>query len=166
MLGSEQTLCRGLRSSGISLAKHPLAYPNTWEKRVMTRSISMVWALGAAAIIGMAGCNQAKSPDAVQRDVNKAESSGESQVARAEQSEARTDERQESHVASAVDSANSAEVNAAVDTAVAQAEADNKVQLAKCESLGGAQQKACRDQANALLDAAKTKAKEIKSGRE
>jgi hypothetical protein len=132
----------------------------------MGRSTSMFWALGAATILAMAGCNQAKSPDSVQGDVNRAEASGAKQVARAEDSEARTDQRQESRVASAVDKANAQEVDAAVDTALAQAEADTRVALAKCEALAGDQQKACRDPANGQLDIAKSKAKAIKSGQD
>jgi hypothetical protein len=112
----------------------------------------------------VAGCNQAKSPETVQKDTARAEESGAKEVARAEASESKIDARQENNVASAVDTANSKVDNASVDTAVAQAEADSKVALAKCEALAGDQQKACRDQANSQLEVVKARAKAVKSG--
>jgi hypothetical protein len=129
----------------------------------MARTWKTTVALGVISLLAIAGCNRAKSPDAVQQDVTRAEQSGAKEIARAEQSEAKTDAKQESNVASAVDSANSKEGSASVDTALAQAEADNKVALAKCESLSGDQQKTCRDSANAELDVAKAHAKAIKA---
>lgn len=120
-------------------------------------------ALGLVMLLTLAGCNQAKSPDTVQKDTARAEESGSKEVARAEEKEAKVDARQENKVESTVDSANSKVDAAGVDTAVAQAEADNKVALAKCESLAGQQQTACRDAANARLDLAKARAKEIKA---
>jgi hypothetical protein len=45
---------------------------------------------------------------------------------------------------------------------VTQAEGENKIALARCESLAGDAQKACRDQANAQLDLVKQRAKALK----
>jgi hypothetical protein len=120
-------------------------------------------ALGIVALLALAACNQAKSPDTVQKDVNKAEDSGAEKIVRAEDKEAKVDARQDSKVESAIDSANSKTGAASVDTIVAQAEADTRVALARCEALAGAQQKACRDEANAQLDLVKARAKEVKS---
>ena len=119
--------------------------------------------IAALGIFMLAACNQAKSPETVQEDVSHAEVSGGKEVARAEQKEANTDSRQDNKVAAAVDSAASTEVDAAVNTALAQADADKKVALAKCEALGGDQQSACRREAKAQYDLAKARAKEIKS---
>jgi hypothetical protein len=119
--------------------------------------------LGVIALSVIAGCNQAKSPDRVQSDVTRAQESGAKDVARAEAQEAKTDAKQDDRVGSAVDSANAKITGASVDTALAQAEADNKVALAKCEALAGDQQKTCRDTANAQLDLVKSRAKEIKA---
>jgi hypothetical protein len=50
-----------------------------------------------------------------------------------------------------------------VDSAVTEAEGETKIALAKCEALEGDAQKACKDTANAHLDAVKEKAKAAKS---
>ena len=111
----------------------------------------------------LAACNQAKSPDAVRRDMNSATESGSKQIADAQRREARTDAAAEADAQRAVDQANAREMDAAVNTAVTQAEAENKVELARCESLQGERQRACRDQANARLNMARAQAKGIKS---
>lgn len=54
-------------------------------------------------------------------------------------------------------------VGAVVDSAVTQAEGETKVALAQCEALDADAQKACKDKANAHLDAVKAKAKAAKS---
>jgi hypothetical protein len=46
---------------------------------------------------------------------------------------------------------------------VTEAQGDTKVALAKCEALEGDAQKACKDKANAHMDAVKEKAKAAKS---
>jgi hypothetical protein len=54
-------------------------------------------------------------------------------------------------------------VGAIADSAVTQAEGETKITLAKCQALEGDAQKACKDEANARLDAVRTKAKAAKS---
>ena len=58
--------------------------------------------------------------------------------------------------------ANAREARAAADDAVTQAEGENRIALAKCESLADDAQKACKDQANAQLDLVKQRAKALK----
>jgi hypothetical protein len=129
----------------------------------MNRVRSVAMGVAIVGLLVLAGCNQAKSPETVQQDVSKAQETGSQQVASAEQKEAKTDAQQDGKVASAIDSANAKTGDASIDTAVAQAEADNKVALSKCEALSGDQQKACRDSANAQLEQAKARAKAIKA---
>jgi len=127
----------------------------------MKRTYLLSAVIGLAAVLS--ACNQAKSPESVRRDMNSAAESGSKRVADAQRSEARTDASAEADAQRAVDRANAKEMDAAVNTAVTQAEAENKVELARCESLQGESQRACRDQANARLNMAKAQAKGIKS---
>ena len=54
-------------------------------------------------------------------------------------------------------------IDAVADSAVTEAEGETKIALAKCQALEGDAQKACKDQANAHLDAVKAKAKAAKA---
>jgi len=108
----------------------------------------------------VAGCNQAKSPSEVARDVNsasqqadarsaKAEEKAESKVA-SEQKDVHSAQREEQHVAAVQ----------AQDVAKTEAEGARKVALAKCEALSGNRQQACKDRANADYDMRIAQAKE------
>jgi hypothetical protein len=117
------------------------------------------------AMLALAGCNKAESPDKVASDVAKATESAEKKDARAEERAEKTDAAVTNDLSKDVDKANDKEVRAAADDAVIQAEGENKIALAKCEALAGDAQKACRDQANAELDMVKQRAKALKSDR-
>jgi hypothetical protein len=117
------------------------------------------------AMLGLAGCNQAKSPDTVASDVAKATDSAEKKDAKAEERAEKTDAAVTNDLSKDVDKANAKEVNAAANDAVTQAEGENKIALAKCEALTGDAQKACKDQANSELDMVKQRAKALKSDR-
>ena len=121
--------------------------------------------LGATLFAAMmlSGCNQAKSPNTVQRDVANANASADKEAVKAENREARVDASANDKLAAAEDKADTQKADAAADTMVAEAEGANKVALAKCEALSGQAQSACRDQATAALDMAKAKAKRIKA---
>ena len=54
-------------------------------------------------------------------------------------------------------------VDASADAAVTRAEGNYKIAAAKCESMAGDAQKACKDEAAAALDMAKAKAKALKA---
>jgi hypothetical protein len=121
-------------------------------------------ALLASALLGVSACNKAESPDTVQADIAKAKSA-------AVEENAKADEKQKQVEAEAVKDRADAEakvadkrVGALVDSAVTQAEGETKVALAKCEALEGDAQKACKDTANAHMDAVKAKAKAAKTG--
>jgi hypothetical protein len=125
----------------------------------MLRSIGY-FAVTAAAAALLAGCNQAKSPSEVAKDVNaashtaaertdKAEEKAAAKVAD-EQKDVRSEQRDAQHVAAVQ----------AQDVAKAEAEGAQKVALAKCQALGGDRQQACKDQANAAYDLRVAQAKQ------
>ena len=123
---------------------------------------NFLWAVVGASLLALAGCNQAKSPEKVDADVAKATADAQQRNERAEQGAERTDAAVTKDLANDDDKANAREARAAADDAVTQAEGENKIALARCESLAGDAQKACRDQANAQLDLVKQRAKALK----
>lgn len=123
----------------------------------------IIWALAAGTVLALVGCNNAKSPASVQNDVAKASDSAAEKDAKAAKKEADTDASAGKDVGSAEQKADSRTASAAADTAVTEAEGENKVALAKCEALSGDRQQACKDKANAALDMAKAKAKQMKA---
>jgi hypothetical protein len=125
---------------------------------------SFLLSAAVAAMLVLAGCNKAESPDKVASDVAKATESAEKKDARAEERAEKTDAAVTNDLAKDVDKANDKEVRTAADDAMIQAEGENKIALAKCEALGGDAQKTCRDQANAQLEMVKQRAKALKSG--
>ncbi len=124
---------------------------------------NVFWTLTAVAMLSIAGCNKAESPAKVDADVAKAADSAADKDVKANEEAAKTDASASTDVAKAEDKADSKSADAAADVAKTQAEGDNKVAVAKCESLSGDAQKACKDQANANLDAAKAHAKAMKA---
>ena len=92
--------------------------------------------------VAVGGCQKAKSPDAVAKDVNSAAQTADSKSAKAE-------EKAEQQIASAQG-----------DVAKTEAEGRRKIDLAKCEALSGDQQQACKDRANASYDMAVAQAKQ------
>jgi hypothetical protein len=115
-------------------------------------------ALVASALV--AGCNNAKNPSDVAKDVNaasqkaderdaKAEEKAESKMA-SEQKDVRNEQRDEQHVAAVQ----------AQDVAKTEAEGARDVALAKCEALSGDRQQACKDKAKADYDMRVAQAKQ------
>jgi hypothetical protein len=124
---------------------------------------NLFWTLTAVTMLTLAGCNKAESPAKVDSDVAKATASAEKQDLKAEDKEAKTDASVSNDLSKDVDKADSKAVGAAADDAVTQAEGDTEVALAKCKSLAGDAQKACKDQAKAQLDMVKARAKALKA---
>jgi hypothetical protein len=120
-------------------------------------------ALMASAFLGLSACNKAESPDKVQADVAKAQSDAAGENAKAEEKQKEVQAQAATERTEAQTKATDKSVGALVDTAVTQAEGETKVALAKCEALEGDAQKACKDEANAHLDAVKNKAKAAKA---
>jgi hypothetical protein len=113
----------------------------------------------ALAVIFAAGCNNAKSPDTVQKDVAVAEQKASNEVARNETDASKDIGKAADKVDDKLADLNNTVANDAYTIAVAKADGDRKVTLAKCEALGGDAQKGCRDQADADYAAAKANAK-------
>jgi len=120
-------------------------------------------ALIASALLGLSACNKAESPDKVQADVAKAQSDAAEANAKAEEKQKDVQAEAAKERTDAQIKATDKGVGALVDTAVTEAEGETKVALAKCEALEGDAQKACKDAANAHLDAVKEKAKTAKA---
>ncbi|HEY6620661.1 MAG TPA: hypothetical protein VIY68_14020 [Steroidobacteraceae bacterium] len=107
----------------------------------------------------VAACNNAKSPDTVNKDVAKAEQKESTEVAKSEDSAAKDLNGAAGKVDDKLVSFNNAAAKDAYNLAIAKADGDRKVALANCESAGGDAQKQCKDQAEANYTAAKADAK-------
>ena len=126
------------------------------EQRIFMRftlPVAVLMTLCAAA------CNNAKSPDAVNKDVAKAEQKASSEVSKSEDSAAKDLNGAAGKVDDKLVAFNNAAAKDAYDLAVAKADGDRKVALASCEAASGDAQKQCKDQADADYTAAKADAK-------
>jgi hypothetical protein len=117
----------------------------------------------ASALLSLSACNKAESPEKVQADVAKAQSEAAVENAKADEKVKEVEAAAVKDRADAVGKVADKSVAALVDSAVTQAEGETKVALQACEALEGDAQKACKDKANAHLDAVKAKAKAAKS---
>jgi hypothetical protein len=111
------------------------------------------------AIAAASGCNNAKSPDAVAKDVAAAQARRASEVADAHQEAAKDSDKAEAKVDDKSNDLNNVNAKGEYDVAMAQADGDHKVALQKCDALSGDSQKACKDQADARYDLSKANAK-------
>jgi hypothetical protein len=125
--------------------------------------LALCCALFASALLGLSACNKAESPEKVQTDVAKAKSDAVEENAKADEKMKQVEAEAAKDRADAGAKAADKSVGAVVDSAVTEAEGETKVALATCEALQGDAQKACKDKANAHLDAVKAKAKAAKS---
>ena len=125
--------------------------------------LALTCALLASALLSLSACNKAESPDKVQADVAKAQSDAAAENVKAEEKVKQVEAEAAKERADAEAKATDKSVGAIADSAVTQAEGETKVALAKCEALEGDAQKACKDKANAHLDAVRAKAKAVKS---
>jgi hypothetical protein len=106
-----------------------------------------------------AGCDSAKSPDTVAKDVAKAEQKAANEVANSEKAAEKDLNKAAEKVDDKLVAFNNAAAKDAYDLAVAKADGDRKVALASCLALAGDAQKSCKDQAEADYGAAKANAK-------
>ena len=120
-------------------------------------------ALMISALLTLSACNKAKSPEDVQADVAKAQSSALEENAKADQKVKEVEAAATKDRADALAKVADKNVDVVADSAVTEAEGETKIALAKCEALSGDAQKSCKDEANAHLDAVKAKAKAAKS---
>ena len=125
--------------------------------------LALSCALLASALLCLSACNKAESPEKVQDDVAKAQSKAVEENAKADEKVKQVEGEAAKDRADAEAKVADKSVGALVDSAVTQAEGETKVALAKCEALESDAQKACKDQANAHMDAVRAKAKAAKS---
>ena len=120
-------------------------------------------ALCVATACALGGCDRPKSADQVEKDTAAAQQTATEKTAKAEQdaaakvASARSDVRDEQRDLGHVNSVQGEKV---ADTA---ADGAHKIALARCESMAGAAQKSCKDQADADYEAAKAKAKQARA---
>jgi hypothetical protein len=106
----------------------------------------------------VAACNNAKSPDAVDKDVAKAEQKASTEVAKSEDSAAKDLNNAADKVDDKLIAFNNTAAKDAYNLAMANADGDRRIALANCESASGDAQKQCKDQVEADYAAAKAKA--------
>jgi len=125
--------------------------------------LALSCALLASALLSLSACNKADSPEKVQADVAKAQSDAAVENAKADAKVKEVEAAAVKDRADAVAKVADKSVGAIVDSAVTEAEGETKVALAACQALEGDAQKACKDKADAHLDAVKAKAKAAKA---
>ena len=125
--------------------------------------IALSSALVASALLCLSACNKAESPEKVQEDVAKAQSTAADDNAKADEKVKQVEADATKDRADALAKVADKSIGALADSAFTQAEGDTKIALAKCQALEGDAQKTCKDEANAHLDAVKAKAKAAKS---
>jgi hypothetical protein len=113
----------------------------------------------AAAFMLAGGCNNAKSPETVAKDVAAAEQKASAEVANSEKDASKDIGKAADKVDDKLVDLNNAAAKDAYNLAVAKADGNRKVALANCLSAGGDAQKACKDQADADYNAAVADAK-------
>jgi len=121
-------------------------------------------ALLASALLSLSACNRAESPENVQANVANAQSDAVEENAKADERVKQVEAEAPKDRADALAKVADKSVGVIADSAVTQVEGETKIALAKCQALEGDAQKACKDEANAHLDAVKAKAKLAKSG--
>ena len=120
---------------------------------------TLLISMAAATLVLIAACNNAKSPDAVAKDVAAAQQKAATEVSKSEDAASKDLGKAADKVDDKLVDLNNAAAKDAYDLAVAKADGDRKVALANCMAASGDAQKACKDQANADYDAAKATAK-------
>jgi hypothetical protein len=123
---------------------------------------AMLRFLMPAAVVGVVlfgGCNNAKSPDAVAKDVAAAEQKAATEVSKSQEKASSDLGKAADHVEDKVVAFNNTAAKDTYDIAVAKADGDRRVSLANCAALSGDDQKRCKDQADADYNAAKANAK-------
>jgi hypothetical protein len=113
----------------------------------------------AMAVLAASGCDSAKSPETVSKDVAAAQQKAANEVANSEKAAEKDLDKAADKVDDKLIAFNNAAAKDAYNLAVAKADGDRKIALANCLSLGGDAQKSCKDQAEADYGAAKANAK-------
>src|ERR1700733_9191067 len=120
--------------------------------------IVMTSALALCAVLA-AGCDKPKSPDAVAHDVAAAEQKASNEVSSSEKDASKDIGNGADKVGDKLTVLNNVAAKDAQNIAIAKADGDRRVALAKCSALAGDAQKKCKDEADADYNAAKANAK-------
>lgn len=119
---------------------------------LLTSAIALTIVLGA-------GCDRPKSPDAVAKDVAAAQQKASTEVANSEKDASKDIGKAADKVDNKLTDLNNVAAKDSENIAIAKADGDRKVELAKCAALAGDAQKRCKDTAEADYNAAKANAK-------
>jgi len=125
--------------------------------------LALSCALLASALLCLSACNKAESPEKVQADVAKAQSNAVEENAKSDEKVKQVEAEAVKDRADALAKVADKSVGAVADSAVTQAEGETQIALARCQALEGDAQKACKDEANAHMDAVRAKATAVKS---
>ena len=120
--------------------------------------ILMTSAIALCALLA-AGCDKPKSPEAVAHDVAAAEQKASNEVSSSEKDASKDIGNAADKVGDKLTDLNNVAAKDAQNIAIAQADGDRKVALAKCSALAGNAQKKCKDEADADYNAAQANAK-------
>jgi hypothetical protein len=121
------------------------------------RTVSILAIVLAAAFVG--GCNKPKSPESVAKDVSSAEQKASTEVANSEKDATKDVAKGADKVGDKLTDLNNTAAKDAYNVAMARADGDRKISLAKCNALAGDAQKNCKDQADADYKVAQANAK-------
>jgi hypothetical protein len=103
----------------------------------------------ATAALALTGCNKAKSPEDVSRDVANAEQKATNEVTKSENRAQSALDKSYDKVSDDMVKFNNDAAHQTYSVAMAKADGVRKVALANCEAQSGDAQKACKDQAEA-----------------
>lgn len=119
----------------------------------------LITALCILTLAELAGCHNAKSPDAVANDVAAAQQKAAENVANVRKDASKDNASATVKVDDKSKDLNNVEAKGAYDVALARAEGNHNVALESCNAVSGDAQSKCRDVADADYDASKANAK-------
>ncbi len=111
------------------------------------------------AVLLLAGCHQAKSPQASAQDIEAARQDAQHEIDEARKEASKDVKSAAKTMGSDSKGVLEAKVTGKYDVAMAQADGAHKVALEKCTTLSADLQKSCKDQADADYDTAAAAAK-------
>jgi hypothetical protein len=141
-------------------------HTNIQTHRGAAMKAEKLWILAAVSMLAFAGCHKAESPATVQSDLAQARDAAAEKEGKANQKAAEALASVNADMAAQSQKADQKTADAAYDVAVARADGDHKIAVAKCEGLSGDAQKACVDQADAAQNLAKANAEAAKAARQ
>jgi hypothetical protein len=118
-----------------------------------------ITALSVLTVAVLAGCNSAKSPDAVANDVAAAQQKAAENVAEVRKDVSKDNASATGKVDDKTNALNNVQANGAYDVALARAEGNHNVALEKCNAVSGVAQTKCKDMADADYNVAEASAK-------